>query len=202
MGTNVLAPFGFRPVRNLYAAAPTYQANRYRIEDGYATAIGFGDVVMTGNAGSGNQGYVTLATTSAGRILGIFAGCLPFYDQTFTQVVNQAGWPGTNNTPGDVDCWIIDDPQCVFQVQMSGTWSEAYRGQNINFASNGAAGAAPGYISTAYVDATTISTDGALPFRILGQAQNITGGPLDPANTNPVIEVTMNVAEIRSSLGV
>jgi hypothetical protein len=51
------------------------------------------------------------------------------------------------------------------------------------------------------VDATTINTTATLPFRILGVA-GVSGGPQDPANTNPVIEVRLNTSEQLNATGI
>lgn len=206
MATNTLAGFGLRPVRNAIAASPTYQASIRKIKTTYTGAIGFGDLVMTGDGGSGFQGYVIIGTASAGRSLGVFAGCLPFYNPNLAAYSNLAGWPsgGVSGLTSDVEVMVYDSPLLVYQAQLSGTWAESYRGQNINFTAgtNGVPGAAPSYTSTLTLDATTIALDNTLPFKILGLAQNVSGSPLDIANTNPAIEVILNTAELAASIGV
>ena len=56
-------------------------------------------------------------------------------------------------------------------------------------------------ISSLYLDGTTIAETATLPFRIMG-VTGISGGPQDPANTNPTILVCMNTSENLNSQGV
>lgn len=194
MGTNVLSPTGLVFSRNLLGAAPTYQANVFKIKKGYATAIGLGDVVKTGT--SGNQGYIVLSADNDTTGLGIFAGFpLPYYDSTlqgYSHGLN-GSWPGANaNANADVDCLVITDPYAVFRVQASGgPYTTAARGLNINWtaSSNGAPNSAG--ISTLSVSYASAATTNTLPFRVVGVV-GVPGGPQDPANTNPWIEVTLN----------
>lgn len=194
MATNTLAPTGLVFSRNIITNAPTFQSNQYTIKSGYTTKIGLGDIVATGT--SGNKGYVTLAADGASAILGVFAGVQPYYDTNLQTTVFVQWWTGTASPSGDVNCWVIDDPNAVFRAQVSGgPFVQAWRGENIDWVhGNGVNGnGSPNIsgISTLALDGTTAATTSSLPFRIIG-VDGISGGPQDPANTNPVIEVTMN----------
>ena len=202
MATNLLAPTGLIYSRNALGAAPTFQANRFRIKSGYGTAIGVGDLVKTGT--STNQGYVVLATTSETQVLGVFVGVEPYYDSTAQQTMHglNGSWPTSANPSADVWALVINDPFAVFRVQVSaGTWAESWRGQNINFTSGSNGAPNSSGISTLSVDSTTIATTNTLPFRIIGPV-GVTGGPQDPANTNPWIEVRLNIAEALNATGI
>ena len=191
MATNVLAPNGLLWSRNIYGA-PTAQANAYKIKKGYATAIGLGDLVKT--LTGGNQGYVGPSVLNDTSGLGVFGGVLAYFDTTFQQTQHGlvGAWPTTANPSADVDCVVYSSPNDVFRVQASGgPWVVSYRGQNVNWLSgtNGAPNTIG--ISTLAVDLTTVGTSNTLPLRILGVV-GVPGGPNDPANTNPFIEVMFN----------
>lgn len=201
MAVNVLSPNGLVWARNLIGAAPTVQANAYKIKKGYGTTIGFGDLVKTG--AGGNQGYVVLSAFNDTNVLGVFAGVLPYYDLTYQQTQHglNGAYVGTINPSADVDCLVISDLSSAFRIQASGgPYTASMRGQNCNWltGSNGAPNA--NGISTLALDLTTIGSSNTLPLRILGVA-GVPGGPQDPNNTNPVLEVTINPALIEMLQG-
>lgn len=202
MATNALAPTGLVFSRNIISASPTFQANKYKIKAGYGSKIGIGDLVLTGTGG--NQGYVTIAGNSSSINLGVFAGVLPYYDQTAQQTMYglNGSYPTSANPLVDIDCLVIDDPFAVFRVQVSGgPWATSWRGQNIQILANTNGAPNISGVSTLALDATTIATTNTLPFRIQ-ELVGVTGGPQDPANTNPWIEVRLNLAEQLQPLGI
>ncbi len=202
MATNVLAPNGLVWSRQKIGAAPTAQVQAYKIRKGYnSSAIGIGDLVKTGSGT--NQGYIIPSVFNDTAGIGVFAGVYPYFDLTFqgTQHGLNGSWPTTANPSADVDCYVIADPFAVFRIQASGgPWVVLYRGQNCNWltGTNSAPNAAG--ISTLTLDLTTVGTSNTLPFRIEGVV-GISGGPQDPANTNPLIEVSLNPAWIESLQG-
>ncbi len=212
MATLTLAGFGLRPAQNFLGAAPTYQANVYYIKKGYATAIGFGDLVET-RTGSTAYGYVGIYTAGDSHSLGVFAGVMPYYDTVLQQYVNKPWWAGTENAAGDVACWVVDDPFAVFTVQIGGTQSgvnpatNLLRGGNIDLALNGSPNTSTG-ISTAYADATTYNnTTATLPLRVLGLSQMFQPG-YDPTlnyatqPTNNYLQVRLNTSENITATGI
>lgn len=204
MAINTLAGLGLLYSRHRRGISPSFQGNKYKIKKGYATAIGIGDVVQTDGA---NLGYIKLAADSATpTVLGIFAGVLPYFDSSAQQTMNglNGSWPTTANPSTDVDCLIIDDPDAVLRVQVSGgPWAQSWRGQNMNWVAgtNGAPTAAG--ISTLVLNGATVGTTAGFPFRVQ-ELVGVTGGPQDPANTNPWIEVCINfaVSEQQQALGI
>ena len=203
MATNVLAPNGLLWSRNKIGAAPTAQANAYNIIRGYGSNIGIGDLVKTGTGT--NQGNVVISALNDTSGLGVFAGVLPYYDINVMQTMHglNGSYVSTALPPvgSAVPCLVISDPFAVFRAQMSGvTWLNSYRGQNVNWltGTNGVPNAAG--ISTLALDGTTIGTSNTLPFRIEGVV-GVSGGPQDPANTNPLVEVSFNPAWIEMLQG-
>lgn len=203
MAVNTLAPFGLRPVRNFITGSPTYQGTQRSLLGSYATSIGFGDVVAIGASGA-STGYVTLAADGAASILGVFGGCLPYYSSTAARTLNPNGWVSQTGAPTAVGCIIYDQYGLVFQAQMDGgPFTQGMVNQNIDWvaASNGDPGSGPFYLSSLVLDAASIGPENTKPFRIVGVASTITGGPQDPANENPIIEVTLNTSQMLSSSG-
>lgn len=203
MATNTLTPQGLLQSNNAIGGAPTYQLSAYKIKNAYATNIGVGDLVRTGTGG--NQGYVTLAALGDTSALGVFVTVYPYYDTTFMQTAHGLNGSYKNTAAPvsgtDISCAVIDDPFAVFRAQVSGgPWAESWRGQNINWltATNGAPNAAG--ISTLALDGASVNTSNTLPFRIMGLA-GVSGGPQDPANTNPWILVRFNPAVIEALQG-
>jgi len=188
--------------------APTQQANLYWIKSGYATAIGFGDPVITQSGGS--AGYIGLYANGGTHILGFFGGiALPFYNSnnaTNPVTAGQMNWNGTEVTNGDVPCLVFDSPQQVFLMQVNGgPVVQADRGLNIDIVvstpSNG--------ISRASLDYSNKGTTGTFPLRIVGIAQTAMYG-LDPTNpatfsaptANNLVEVVLNTSEYRQTTGI
>lgn len=216
MATLNLVPFGLRPSRQLQGAAPTYQANLYYIKKSYASALGFGDLVET-RSGSGVYGYVGIYTAGDSHSLGVFAGCLPYFDTVLQQVVNKQWYAGTESPAGDIPCLIYDDPNMIFTAQLGGSNASnpgniLDRGGNIDLAQNGAPNTTTG-ISTAYLDATTYNNVTAtLPLRIVGLSQMFQLGydPVSSYNlataagqpTNNYLDVVLNTSEYRTSTGI
>jgi hypothetical protein len=203
MATNTLAPNGLSVARNFISGANTYQANQFTIKRAYATSIGMGDVVATGTVA--NLGYVTLANDAATKILGIFAGVLPYYDATLQGISHglNGAYQSTSNPNADISCLVYSDPYTTFIAQVVGStgFSQSWVGQNIGWtaATNGAANSAGR--STLSLAFSSLGTTPTLPFRIVGPA-GITGGPQDPANVNPWVEVRINTSEVVSATGV
>lgn len=193
MATNTLAPNGLVYSRNKIGAALTAQANAYTIKRAYASAIGMGDLVKTLNAP--NQGYVGISVLGDTSGLGVFAGVLPYYDTTFQQTAHglNGSYVASALPPTGVDipCLVISDPFALFRAQIVGTWLQSWRGLNCTFttATNGVPNAAG--ISVLSLDGTSVGTSNTLPFRIEGLA-GVPGGPQDPANVNPWVEVSLN----------
>jgi hypothetical protein len=209
VATLTSAPFGLRWTRSLLPSAPNYAPNKYYIASGYTPKIGFGDLVITTSTG----GAIQIYAAGGSRSLGVFMGCLPYFDTTLQQVVNKQWYAGTE-TPADVvECWVIDDPFAVFTLQVGNTnannpITRALRGGNIDLAQNGAPNTSTG-VSTAFADATTFaSTTATLPLRILGLSQMSFLGynPANPTNfstppTNDYIDVRLNTSEMMTATG-
>lgn len=207
MATNLLQPTGLQLNRNALGLAPNYQGKSYLIKKGYATNLGKGDPVKWGTGG--NQGYIVLATTADTNIIGIFNAVLPYYDtvQQGTAHGLNGSYQGSSSPSGDVQCLVYDDPFGTFTAQVSGgPFVQTWQGQNINFVAPVGTASGPGNpnisgISTTALDGASVAITSTLPFQIIGTV-GVSGGPQDPANTNPWLEVRMNTAQMLATTGV
>lgn len=192
---NTNAPFGFRQYAGT-GSAPTYEQNVRYIASNNTTPIFFGDAVIPLTTG-----YIAQATASTVRVEGIFAGC-KYVSTSQKRTVWSNYWPGADAT-GDVEAYIIDDPNAKFLVQSSDTSGTspitfANVGEYINIAV-GTGNTATG-ISGMTVDQDTLGTTVTLPFRIVGLVTTPPGaeGTDASAEFNQVI-VAFNNASTRTN---
>lgn len=202
MPTNTLSPSGLSVARPNFGGAPTYQANKLLIKSGYASNIGVGDVVVTGTVS--NQGYVTIAPDTATRVLGVFCGVLPYFDTTLQGIGHgrNGAYLTTMASSADLECLVYVDPSVTFLAQVvGGPFAASWIGRNIGWtaATNGV----PNFSgrSILSLSAASIADTPDLPFRIVG-VSGVAGGPQDPLNTNPWIEVRMNTSEALDPTGI
>lgn len=203
MPTNYLAPNGLSVARANMGGSATYQANKFLIKSGYASNIGVGDVVATGTGS--NQGYVTIANDAATRVLGVFCTVLQYLDLNNQGIGHGTlgAYRSTISTTGDIDCLVYSDPMMTFLAQVvGGPATTSWIGRNIGWTAgtNGAMNTSTGR-SVLSLSASSIADTPNLPFRIVGIV-GVTGGPQDPANTNPWIEVRMNTSEALDPTGI
>lgn len=205
MATNTLSPTGLMAVRNFLSGSNTYQATQRLLLGSYATQINYGDVVSIGPSGV-TQGYVILAPDNEASTLGVFAGLLPYYNSSIGQTINKNGWVADASAPTTVGCLVYDDPFVVFQAQLNGAYTQNMAGKNINWTTgtNGSTTGpvGPSYISNLSLDAASVDVSNTLPFKIIGLAATLPGGPQDPSNTNPIIEVRLNTSQMLASGGI
>ena len=157
MVTNTNNPYGFRQYKGT-GSAPTYELVTAAIASTNATAIYYGDAVIPLSTG-----YIAQATASTVRMEGIFYGC-KYFSTSQKRTVWSNYWPGADAT-GDVEAYIVNDPNAQFMVQAGGT--------NIGFANIGeyiqlnvGTGSTATGVSGMYVEspATTVT----LPFIVRG----------------------------------
>lgn len=114
---NTSAPFGFAQYFGGAGAAPTFSQTARRIASGNTTAIYSGDPVMP--VVSTANGYITQAAAGTTTLAGVFAGC-KYLSTSQKRTVWSRYWPGSDAT-GDVEAYVIDDPNSRFLVQSSWT---------------------------------------------------------------------------------
>ena len=136
------AAFGFRQVGGLGSRPTSEGTSKYVIQSGYTSAIYAGDIVAMGAATdeSGaaiSAGYVgQAAATSETRNLGIFNGCF-YEDPTTKKPTFKNYWPGdvtTTSPSAGPTAFVYDNPDDLFEVQSSGTLTQAIVGRGIDMA--------------------------------------------------------------------
>ena len=110
---NTNAPFGFRQWSGT-GSAPTYEQVAVQLQYN-ATNIFFGDPVVALTDGTYTQAS---SNSAANGIGGIFVGC-QYLSVAQKRTVWSNYWPGSDAN-GDVDAYVIDDPNARFLVQSSG----------------------------------------------------------------------------------
>ena len=132
---NIDAPFGFRQVGGLGSRPTSNGTSQYKINNGQTGAIYAGDVVALGAVASDQAGgaiaagYVGSSETDTTRNVGIFNGSL-YQDPTTNKPTFQNYWPGdVTVTTGDIDAFVYDNPSDLFEVQTTGTLTQAIVGQ-------------------------------------------------------------------------
>jgi len=162
------SPYGFKPV-NLIGGQPYAGSTRQiKIASGYASNIFNGSVVSIVAGGT-----VEMVTTNgddstgfpAGTV-GVFVGC-SYTDPNTKQKLFSQYWP-SGTVASDAVAYVVDDPDCLFQVQADGAVTQADLGQNTHLAavqSTSTGSTTTGNSNTA-VTATTGTTSG-WAFRIV-----------------------------------
>ena len=114
-------PYGFKPI-NLIGGQPFAGSTRkMRIASGYATNIGYGDLLVRETDGTVSRSAATSAKPTGG-FAGVFLGC-EYINPTNGQLQFQQNWVGgTTVTSGVITAFVCDDPDALFQVAVvSGT---------------------------------------------------------------------------------
>ena len=112
---NTAAYFGFTQYQGGAGGAPTFAQSARRIASGNTTPIYTGDPVMP--VVSTANGYITQGAAGTTRLDGIFVGC-KYLNTSLGRTVWSSYWPGSGAT-GDVEAYVIDDPNARFLVQTS-----------------------------------------------------------------------------------
>lgn len=189
---NTNAPFGFRQIKGT-GSAPTYEQVAMLIASGNATAIFSGDAVVpvTGSA----TGYIKQATASTVALAGIFYGC-KYLSVAQKRTVWSNYWPGSDAN-GDVEAYVVNDPNAQFEVQAGGTAVGASLvGQNIQL--NVGTGTTANGLSGMYVESP--ATTATLPFRVTGVKTAPPGSNgSDPTTAYNIVYVQFNNSLFRAS---
>ncbi len=119
------APFGLRPVGELGSGIQNGGTSKYKIAAGYATAIYKGDIVKLVAAGT-----IQVSGNADTANVGVFNGC--FYNDPTTQKPTWSNYyPGSiTPTVGDIEAFIYDDPNMLFEIQDNATLGQTAVGDN------------------------------------------------------------------------
>ncbi len=199
---NTNSPFGFRQYYGGSGGAPTFAQSTRLIASTDSTAIYSGDPVMP--VISTANGYITQAAPGTTTLAGIFLGC-KYLSTSQKRIVWNSYWTGSDAT-GDVEAYIIDDPNAQFSVMGNSTTfnitgslttvTSSTVGQYAQFAigtGNTASGQSGAYLNS-------VATTATLPFIVRALIASPPGAPgADPTTAYNQVIVGFNNEWLRSN---
>ena len=160
------APYGLKPV-NLIGGQPYAGSTRQlKIASGYASNIYNGSVVSIVAAGTVEvvDEVGTNASPFPAGTVGVFVGCT-YTDPSTKQKLFSQYWP-SGTVASDAMAYVVDDYDCVFQIQADDPVAQAGLGSNIGVV-NPTAGSAVTGNSTMAADVGTIDVTDTIAFKIV-----------------------------------
>ena len=161
-------PYGLKAVNHIGGTPYAGSTRLLPIASGYGTNIFNGSVVQIVAAGTieivtdlGNN-----ADAFPNGVIGVFVG-VTYTDPNLGTVVFRNNFP-TGTVADDIQAYVIDDPDVVFQAQADGAVTQADLGQNTNFAAvqSTTTGDTTNGNSNTAVSSTTATTS-TIAFRIV-----------------------------------
>ena len=196
---NTQAYFGFTQYQGGAGGAPTFAQSVRRIASS-SGAIYTGDPVMP--AVSSANGYIVQASPGSTTHAGIFVGC-KYLNTSLGRTVWSSYWPGSGAT-GDVEAYVIDDPNARFIVQTStssfpitgtlSTQTSGVQGQYAQFSigtGNTSTGRSGAYLSS-------LATTATFPFVVIDYQVGFQNGG-DPTSQYCNVIVGFNNEWLRSN---
>jgi len=108
--------FGLRALGKLGSNPANGGQGQYNISDNYSTSIFQGDMVTV------DAGYLAVVnTTTLTTVLGVFNGCLIEVSPTTGKPTWSNKYVQTNITQGEIQAYVIDDPNQLYLVKSTGT---------------------------------------------------------------------------------
>jgi len=170
------APYGLKPV-NLIGGQPYAGSTRQlKIASGYATNIFNGSIVQIGTAGTVEL-MVSLGSAAdpfdAGTV-GVFVGC-SYTDPNTKQKLFAQYWP-SGTVASDAVAYVVDDPDCVFQVQADGAMAQTTLGSNVPLAEvqSTSTGSTTTGNSDIAVDASAYASTSGIALRVVDFVESTT----------------------------
>ena len=176
------APFGFRAVRMQGSAPSSNGQTQYLIANGYNTAIFQGDPVEMVAGGSLN-----VANGAADVMVGVLNG-VEFIDTT-TRKPTFRNFHAADTTAFDgiIKAFVIDDPDQLFEIQVSGAFTNADIGATANLTY--AAGSTINGISKVEVNSGAIGTGADSAVKIVGLSGDPENSDTTSNNANIIVKI-------------
>lgn len=169
-----LSPYGLRPVNLLGGQGYAGSTRLYAIAASYGVNIQYGDPVLIVNTGSTRGTLARFnATTTATTVtstgggfgfVGVFVGCT-FTDPVYGKVFRQNY--GASNPATDIQAYVVDDPDVMFQIQADNTLGQTALGCNAALIQTVAGSSGVNINSGVALQASSIATTNTLPVRIV-----------------------------------
>ena len=196
------APFGFRAIGGMGSSYETQGTSKYEIYDNSTTAIFQGDMMMTGgynsdqpDAGSVNVnvGYVSCSLATENILnFGVFNGCF-YIDPTTSKPTWKNYYPGAVNiTTGTIDAYCYDNPQQLYEVQASGSLTQASMGNLIDSNTYVAGSTINGHSKMELASAVTASGATA-QWRLIRGSEDPSNNDKSSANANWIVRLNESI---------
>ncbi len=130
---NTASPYGLRPVKKLGGAPYNSAMREIKLSTNNTAAIYAGDVIQLTSAGNPQALTATITAGTTAGVIGVCAG-VRYVNPATKQPMWGKSLPANAITGGYTDVYVlvVDDPECLFQVQGSAAFGTL---------TNGAAGA-------------------------------------------------------------
>jgi len=168
------SPYGLRPINLLGGQSYAGSTRKYAIPATYNVNIQYGDPVLIVNTGTtrgtlarfnGTTTATTVTNTGGGfGFVGVFVG-VTFTDPVYGAVFRQNYAAG--NTATDIQAYVVDDPDALFQVQANGQLFQTALGCNAALIQTVAGSSGVNINSGVSLQASSIGTAATLPVRIV-----------------------------------
>lgn len=210
----VSAPYGLKPINLIGGQVFAGSTRNIPIAAGYATNIGYGDVVQFGTVG--NRGAVILtamvyntAAYVAGTI-GVFLGCSYTNPSTGQKLFAQY-WPG-GTTATDAVAIVSDDPDTIYKVVAvanNGTntsttlinLGQPFVGTNLFYVKNAMTTSNGNSTAAVSAGASDVITPGTAPFRIVDVVNDTAVSVSQNATTATSTAMTLSAANAAITAG-
>ena len=191
------AAFGFRAIGGTGSSYETQGTSKYQINDNWTNAIfqgdlvGMGDGTVTDRAGTQSvAGYIFGSIAATTLNLGVFNGCF-YIDPTTSKPTWKNYYPGAVNiTTGLIDAYCYDNPQQLYEVQTSGTLTQADVGSLIDQGTYAAGSTINGH-SVMEIGGTSGFT--TAQFRIVRLSGDPSNSDTGNANSNWVVRLNESI---------
>ena len=175
------APFGFRAVRMQGSGPSTNGQTQYLIANGYGTAIFQGDPVEMVAGGT-----LEVANGVADVVVGVFNGIEYVDVNTRKPVFANFFQANTSSYDGIIKAFVQDDPNQLFEVQVSGAMANANIGETANLVYT--AGSTHSGTSKAEVNSSTYSTGANTAVKIVGLSGDPENNDTTSDNCNIIVK--------------
>tara|TARA_Y100001938_G_C7898944_1_gene333622 strand:- start:60 stop:644 length:585 start_codon:yes stop_codon:yes gene_type:complete len=180
---NSNAPFGLRPVGKIGSEAINMGTSQYQIASGESDVIFKGDLVKLESSGK----ITKSGDSDAVAAIGVFNGC--FYNDPTTQKPTFSNhYPGgITPTQGDIDAFVYDDPNMLFEIQADGVIAADKVGRNSNIVY--AAGNTINGQSKTELDATVENAGTTGQLRIVRICEDPDNSDIASTNANWIVRI-------------